>query len=164
MIDLGNVYFCCDECPICEGLETRLKLAEEFGEFQYDYCGCDKTVESKILYNGGGCSDWMKPKESSARCGKRKTGRSYRRKMARQKFEKKKRIGTYHIHGCWVDWDEVDGKWMPVGKYLKYPHDSEMRNYFKKYSNKKVRRAKNNDVSTKGNNYRRQFDYWWTLY
>jgi hypothetical protein len=50
MIDLGNAYFCCDECPICEGLEHRLRNAEMYGEFQYDYCGCDKTVESKILY------------------------------------------------------------------------------------------------------------------
>ena len=71
MIDLGNVYFCCDECPICEGLMHRLALADEFGEFQYDYCGCDKTVESKMLYNGGGCSDWMKPKDIPAHHGNR---------------------------------------------------------------------------------------------
>lgn len=96
--------------------------------------------------------------------GKRKTGRTYRRKMDRQKFKKKKEIGTYIYHACWVDWDEVDGKWMPVGKYIKYPHDSEMRSYFKKYSNRKVRRAKYDDIPMKGNGYRRQFDYWWTLY
>lgn len=96
--------------------------------------------------------------------GKRKTGRTYRRKMDRQKFKKKKEIGTYIYHSCWVDWDEVDGKWMPVGKYIKYPHDSEMRSYFKKYSNRKVRRAKDDDIPMKGNGYRRQFDYWWTLY
>ena len=96
--------------------------------------------------------------------GQRKTGRTYRRKMDRQKFKKKKEIGTYIYHACWVDWDEVDGKWMPVGKYIKYPHDSEMRSYFKKYSNRKVRRAKDDDIPMKGNGYRRQFDYWWTLY
>lgn len=164
MIDLGNKYFCCDECPICEGLEHRLDLAKEFGEFQYDYCGCDKTVESKILYNGGGCSDWMRIKESPVHYGKRKSGNAYRRKMAKQKFKKKRAIGTYIDHACWVDWEEVDGKWMPVGKYIKYPHDSEVRRYFKKYSNKKVRRAKYDDIPMKGNNYRKQFDYWWTLY
>ena len=96
--------------------------------------------------------------------GKRKTGSAYRRKMARQKFEKKKKIGTYIYHACWVDWDEVDGKWMPVGKYIKYPSDSEARSYFKRYSNRKVRRMKYDDIPTKGNGYRRQFDYWWTLY
>lgn len=96
--------------------------------------------------------------------GKRKTGNAYRRKMARQKFEKKKKIGTYIYHACWVDWDEVDGKWMPVGKYIKYPNDSEARNYFKRYSNRKVRRMKYDDIPMKGNGYRRQFDYWWTLY
>ena len=164
MIDLGNVYFCCDECPICEGLEHRLDLAEEFGDFQYDYCGCDKTVESKMLYNGGGCSDWMAYKEPPSHHGKRKTGRTYRRKMARQKFEKKRETGVYSRQGCWTDWGVVDGKWQPVGKYIKYPHDSEMRSYFKKYSNRKVRRAKYDDISKKGNGYRRQFDYWWTLY
>lgn len=164
MIDLGNVFFCCDECPICEGLKHRLALAEEYGEFQYDYCGCDKTVESKMLYNGGGCSDWMKPKDIPAHHGKRKTGKAYRRKMAKQKFKNKKEIGTYSFYGPWVDWDEVDGKWMPVGKYIKYPNDSEARSYFKKYSNRKVRRTKYDDIQTKGNSYRRQFDYWWTLY
>ena len=164
MIDLGNVYFCCDECPICEGLESRLRNAEKYGEFQYDYCSCDKTVESKILYNGGGCSDWMRPKESPARYGKRKTGRSYRRRMAGQKFKKKKAIGTYINHACWVDWEEVDGQWLPVGKYIKYPNDSERRSYFKKYSNKKVRRAKHDGIFMKGNGYRRQFDYRWTIY
>ena len=96
--------------------------------------------------------------------GKRKTGNAYRRKMSRQKFKKKKEIGTYIYHACWVDWDEVDGKWMPVGKYIKYPNNSEARNYFKKYSNRKVRRAKDDDIPMKGNGYRRQFDYWWTLY
>lgn len=96
--------------------------------------------------------------------GKRKTGSAYRRKMARQKFEKKKKIGTYVYHACWVDWNEVDGKWMPVGKYIKYPNDSEARNYFKRYSNRKVRRMNYDDIPTKGNGYRRQFDYWWTLY
>lgn len=96
--------------------------------------------------------------------GQRKTGKTYRRKMARQKFKKKKEIGTYIYHACWVDWDEVDGKWMPVGKYIKYPHNSEQRNYFKKYSNRKVRRMKYDDIPMKGNGYRRQFDYWWTLY
>lgn len=164
MIDLGNAYFCCDECPICEGLEHRLELAEKYGEFQYDYCGCDKTVESKILYNGVGCSDWMRFKETPTRSGKRKSGRSYRRKMAVQKFKKKKEIGTYIFHACWVDWDVVDGKWMPIGKYIKHPSNSEMRSYFKKYSNKKVRKAKYDDISSKGNGYRKLFDYWWTLY
>ena len=164
MIDLGNVYFCCDECPICEGLKHRLALAEEFGEFQYDYCGCDKTVESKILYNGGGCSDWMRPKEAPAHHGTRKTGKAYRRKMGKQKFNTKKEIGKYSFYAPGVDWDVVNGKWMPVGKYIKYPHDSEMRSYFKRYSNKKVRRANDDEIPMKGNGYRRQFDYWWTLY
>lgn len=164
MIDLGNVYFCCDECPICEGLSHRLALAEEFGEFQYDYCGCDKTVESKMLYNGGGCSDWMKLKETPTHHGTRKTGKAYRRMMAKQKFKNKKEIGKYSFYGPWVDWDKVDGQWMPVGKYIKYPHDSEMRSYFKRYSNKKVRRTKDDNIQIKGNGYRRQFDYWWTLY
>jgi hypothetical protein len=163
MIDLGNVYFCCDECSLCEGLEHRLDLAKKYGEFQYDYCGCDKTVESKFLYNRGGCSDWMKRKETPTPHGKRKTGRSYRRRMARQKFNKKKDIGTYIYHACWVDWDEVDGKWMPVGKYIKYPNNSKIRNYFKKHSNRKIRRT-NYDVYLKGNDYRREFDYWWTIY
>ena len=79
-------------------------------------------------------------------------------------MRRKKKIGTYVHHACWVDWNEVDGKWMPVGKYIKYPNDSEARTYFKKYSNRKVRRANYDVIPMKGNGYRRQFDYWWTLY
>ena len=137
-------------------------------------CEIEHCVDGEVLYfmaeghfaqlAGANDVDCQQYEENPAHYGERNTGRSYRRKMARQKFKKKKEIGVYVDHACWVDWDEVDGQWMPVGKYIKYPKDSEMRRYFKKYSNKKVRRAKYDDISTKGNNYRRQFDYWWTLY
>lgn len=33
----------CGECPMCEQLDYRLRLAKEYGDFQYWYCGCDKV-------------------------------------------------------------------------------------------------------------------------
>ena len=42
MIDVGNYYFACDECPISEGVEHRLRAAKEGGyDPQFEYCGCD---------------------------------------------------------------------------------------------------------------------------
>lgn len=97
--------------------------------------------------------------------GKRKTGNAYRRKMNRKVFAKKKDIGTYSFYGPWVDWDyDANGNWMPVGKYIKYPKNGDARRYFKNYSNRKLRRSKIDTVPGKGNGYRKQFDYWWTLY
>ena len=44
MIDVGNYYFACDECPISEGVEHRLRAAKEGGyDPQFEYCGCDKV-------------------------------------------------------------------------------------------------------------------------
>lgn len=33
MIDVGNAYFCCDECPIAEDVERRYRNADETGVF-----------------------------------------------------------------------------------------------------------------------------------
>jgi len=161
MIDLGNCYFCCDECPIIEGLDHRLKLAEEYGELQLEYCGCDKTEYEFFL--GGYCTDAYLPKEKCKRRGQRKTGSAYRRQMKKQKFERAKKIATrtYNPAAGYVDWEYVNGELIPVGKYVKYPKNSNKQQYFKRYSNKRVRRS---SLPSKGNAYRRCFNYWWTMY
>ena len=95
---------------------------------------------------------------------RRKTGRAYRRMMKTRKHSALFKIVTdgYRPHAGYVDWSEVDGKWMPTGKYIKYPKNSNCQRWWKKYSNKIVR--KNMNLPQKGNRYRRVFDYWWTLY
>ena len=47
------------------------------------------------------------------------------------------------------------------GKYLKRPKNSKWETYYKRYGNRMVRRYKG---YLNGNDYRRVFDLWWTLY
>lgn len=77
------------------------------------------------------------------------------------KVRKRDRDG-YRPHAGYVDWSYVDGKWMPTGKYIKYPKNSNCQNWCKKASSARVRKYM--DLPHKGNSYRRVFDYWWTLY
>lgn len=163
MVDIGMCYFCCDECPLLDGFEHRLKLAEEFGELQYYYCYCDK-VDGK-LYISGYCSDAFYQKPQNVKNGKRRTGRKYRREKSAQKFERLKQAGVYygyHPTMGYVDWDFIDGHFVQVGKYMKYPKNSKKQKYFKRYSNRRVRSS--DDIPTKGNAYRKEFDYAWTLW
>lgn len=83
--------------------------------------------------------------------------------MKKQKFERAKKIATrtYNPAAGYVDWEYVNGELIPVGKYVKYPKNSNKQQYFKRYSNKIVRRT---SLPLKGNAYRRCFDYWWTMY
>ena len=47
------------------------------------------------------------------------------------------------------------------GKYLKQPKNSKWETYYKRYGNRRVRRYKD---YLNGNDYRRVFDLWYTLY
>lgn len=95
---------------------------------------------------------------------KSKSRRASRRKKAKQVFVKKKAVSTYSYSAPFVDWGYVDGKWTPVGKYIKYHNDQDIRKWAKTQSNRKLRRSKLDTVPAKGNGYRKVFDYWWTLY
>lgn len=58
MLEFCGRKFTCDECPICEGIEHRLRVAREGGyEPQLEYCGCDK-VQTEFFISGY-CSDEM---------------------------------------------------------------------------------------------------------
>lgn len=163
MIDVGNCYFTCDECPISEGVEYRLRVAEEGGyDPQLEYCGCDK-VQTEFFVSGY-CEDAFEGKPRAKKKGRRKTGTEYRRAMAVKKRDDLLKIINstgYNPNIGYVDWDWVDGVWQQTGKYIKYPKNSNAQRYWKRYSNKIVRHSK--DIH-KGNQYRKCFDYWWTLY
>lgn len=159
MIDLGDCLFLCDECPIIEGLDYRLALAEEFGELQLEYCGCDK-VDSKF-YSGGYCEDAFNKKSMKKRKGQRQTGNAYRRRMKKKKLEREKKLSSYR-YNPYIGWPHhklVNGEWIE-DTYMSYPRNSNLPQYFKKYSNRKVRHS---NLSGKGNQYRRVFDMWWNL-
>lgn len=60
-----------------------------------------------------------------------------------------------HLRGHW------EGDKFVLGSYVKHPQNSSNKAFFKRVSNKKVRRS--NGVPAKGNGYRKIFDYWWTI-
>lgn len=87
MLEFCGRKFTCDECPICEGVEHRLRAAREGGyEPQLEYCGCDK-VQTEFFISGY-CSDAFEADKPQGKlCEPRKTGRAYRRKMRKQNCE-----------------------------------------------------------------------------
>ena len=95
---------------------------------------------------------------------KRKGGRCYRRQMKRAKYMKRRSIVTRHYvpHVGYVDWDYVDGRWIPVGKYIKYPKNSNKQQWLKRAASRKTRACA--DLPHKGNTYRRLFEHWWEMY
>ncbi len=71
------------------------------------------------------------------------------------------RQGGYFPYRGYIDWDFVDGVWQEVGKYIKYPKNSNRQQYLKRTGNHIVRRYP--DLPHKGNLSRRVFDYWLEL-
>lgn len=92
----------------------------------------------------------------------RKTGTAYRRLMYKQKKDRLMKIinDGYNLT-AYVDFDYVNGEREQTGKHIKFPKNSNQQKFFKRYSNRIARRK---ELPTKGNGYRRHFDYWWTLY
>ena len=142
MLELRDICFACDECPICEGLEYRLSIAEEGGyDTQIEYCGCDK-VEDEFFISGF-CEDAFIKKTPKEKRGKRKTGSAYRRAMAvKKKEDRLKILRKFNPRGGgFADWDHENGIWQLTGKYIKYSKDSHRQRYWKRYSNKAIRRG-----------------------
>ena len=162
MINVGDRYFVCDECPLSEVAAHRLRVAQEAGVApQFEYCGCNKVQAE--FFAGGCCEDAYVDKPRGKKKGKRKTGAQYRRAMAVKHRDDLMRL----INNCsyipwagYVDWDWRDGVWEQVGKYIKYPKNSNAQRYWKRHSNKIVRKRKE---AFRGNQYRKCFDYRWML-
>jgi len=70
--------------------------------------------------------------------------------------------GGYAPHVGYVDWGFDGRTLLHTGKYIKYPKNSNCQRWMKRLTSKKTRR--NSELTGKGNQYRRLFDYWWTLY
>ena len=91
-----------------------------------------------------------------------------RRPYARENRAKKddrllRIIQRYYIpHAGYVDCGFDSTTLLHSGKYIKYPKHSHCQRWMKRLTSKKTRRC--TDLVRKGNEYRRLFDYWWTLY
>lgn len=162
MVEFDSEQFHCDDCPICEGFERRLQIAEELGDDpQLEYCYCDKVGYK--FWMGGYCGDAWSNDKSKQKRGKRKTGSEYRRAMKVKKRDDLLKIidHTYKPTVAWVDWDYENGVWTRVGKYIKYPKNSNKEKFLKKLSNRRIRRS---GELYRGNQYRKQSEYWWIIY
>lgn len=111
------------------------------------------------FWAGGYCEDAFTKKPPKTSRGRRKTGRAYRRKMRRKTIQK------YRNGNGWIYGPHLCGHWegnqFVFGSYVKHPQNASNKVFFKRVSNKKVRRS--SGVPTKGNGYRKVFDYWWTI-
>lgn len=166
MIDFGDCYMMCDECPIGEAeLRRRRERLTKYGfeDWQPEYCCCDKIGEEHF-WMGGYCEDAFVEKEPVRRKGERRGGRAYRRYMNRKKDAALRRIINckYVPWAGYVKWDWVDGVWSPVGDHIKYPKNSNILRYYKRLSNRTVRRYK--DTFPKGNHYRKCFEYVYSIF
>lgn len=161
MIKYGDRFFMYDECPICEGLWRLRNVGDIVEEPVFSYCGCDKVQYAFWL--AGYCEDAFRDADDPLTRGRRKTGRRYRREMSRKKRDERLNAMKYSCRPGigWTEWGEKDGVWQPIGEYVRLPRGSEKEKFFKRHSNKIVRRSKGN---YSGNQYRRLFDYWWTIY
>lgn len=164
MISIGNINFLCDECPLGkDNVQSRYERLYKYGDWQPEYCGCDKIGEEHF-WIGGFCEDALKYPRPIKKVGKRKTGRAYRRAMSRHKKNRLLKILTYGYHpeAGYVDWDWVNGTFQQVGNYIKYPKHSHRQVYWKTHSNRVVRRYPG--CLPKGNSYRKLFEYMYTIY
>jgi len=89
--------------------------------------------------------------------------RAYRRQKKRQKTKRLMGIEDHtYIGTVWFDWgfDET-GNWVRVGTYPKRRKNSRSQRFYKRYSNRIIRKSKEDYQYGR---YRKAFDYWWTLY
>ena len=118
--------------------------------------------EEAVILNNGQKERKVKPKRN----------RAIRRKNNFKKVKRKRIIAlqgnSYNPFKGYVEYEEIEGKWMPTGKYVKYVGKSNGQRYLKRKTNKNLRKKVINedDGKRKGNSYRREsgVDYKWELY
>jgi hypothetical protein len=96
-------------------------------------------------------AEWIAEKYKHRRSTKR--SRMIKRKKKLRRLFDPKRSYAVLWHG---DWENPNG-WLTLKSY-----GCNRVRFYKKYSNRKVRRYKG-EIGN-GNHYRKIFDYWWTLY
>ena len=70
--------------------------------------------------------------------------------------------GAYYVDEIWVSGEGYVENPKPYYKrYYRANHKGSRYSFYKKYSNRRVRRRKNNTYS--GGSYKKCFDYWWTV-
>lgn len=89
--------------------------------------------------------------------------RAYRRHKKRQKTARLMTIESYTFIGTiWFNWEfDEHGEWRRVGTYPKRKKHSHVQRFYKKYSNRLIRRS---GKAYQNGDYRKAFDYWYTIW
>lgn len=89
--------------------------------------------------------------------------RANRRRRKRQKTKRLKDISSHKYVGTfWFEWGLDDaGHYVQVGTYPKRQKSSRRQRFYKKHSNRIIRRG---ETAYQNGDYRKAFDYWWTIY
>lgn len=94
-------------------------------------------------------------KRKNAKRGQRREATERYKKRLRKKIE----CGRYPGPG-YIEHDWVDGKFIPIGNHVKHYSHSRRTSYYKRISNRKVRRTKERYI---GGSYKKIFEYWWNV-
>jgi len=152
-------YFSCNECPLYIDFECGTQYDKGETEEQYGHCE-GETDFCPLGWRGAVVISTKRPK----RRGLRKTGRAFRRYQKQIKYKRLKQIAGWRQSRCLAytaqEYNEETDEWVDL-KYMRYPKSSDRQQFFKQYSNKKVRKSK---IIFQGNLYRRCFDYQWELF
>ena len=164
MVETDVGYILCDECSLGrEDVEWRRECLKELGDWQPDYCTCEKVNEYRFFY-GGRCEDGFVRKPKKLKHGRRIRGRAYRRIMRMHKDKRLRGIitmGQYNPHAGYLDHQWVGDDWVPIEDHIKYPKNSHKQRFLKRRTSHVVRKS---ELHGKGDHYRKYHEYWWEIY
>lgn len=113
-----------------------------------------------IIYAGGGdFGEQYRRREKAYIHLKSNASPSGNRKAAKRE-RWNAQLGRYNPAAGYMGWKKVNGEWVQ-DDHVKYPKNSKKQRYWKRQSNKAIRRS--GDVF-QGNQYRKCLDYWCKLY
>ena len=124
---------------------------------QYFYCDECPVLECLEHHDYCRCEDgWIDiPNTYTGRS--KETDHSRRRELTKKKLKNKREsLSAYCRWG-----DELSDYSNPKTAYIRRRHGSDTTTYFKRISNRKIRREKG--FLYNGNAYRKVFDYWWNV-
>lgn len=161
MVHNGNKLYLCDDCSLSDYLDQYAISHQREENFSLNQCWCDKTGGK--MYAFGTCGEEYLECQPIQEKLKRRHGRAYRRRMTRKK-EKRRRwlIRECSSTGGYIAWGWIDGNYVEVGTHVQFSKNSNAKRYWKRQSNKKIRRYKENIPH--GCHYKKLFPYLWKIY
>ena len=162
---MNNIYNICSNCPYGkEDIKRRKQLlGDDEIDYQPEYCYCDKVGGKHYAFGWCDEADDIALINITTISKHRKTNKYERKLIQKHKDQRLRNIINnygYNPRIGFVDWDFVDGVWQEVGKYIKYPRNSNRQKWIKKETSHKLRHIKDIPLHNK---YRRYIDYWWIM-